>query len=73
MVIPSRNAISSADMSEENDGVGFKKRGETGYVLPTHFISLSKSESRTKKRSNIERVAEAPGSSRAEEGGEESK
>lgn len=28
MVIPSRNAISSADMSEEKDGVGLKKKKE---------------------------------------------
>lgn len=70
MVIPSRNAISSADMSEEKDGVGLKKkkRGETYLVLPTQFISLSKPESRMKKRTNIESVAETPGSTLAGEG-----
>lgn len=79
MVIPSRNAISSADMSEEKDGAGFKKkkrdmlRFTTFYFTFTHFISHSKAESKTPKRSNTESVVATPGSSLAGQGGEESK
>lgn len=51
-------------------GWGFKKRGETRYILPTQFISLSKPERREEATLS---VAETPGSSLGEEGGGESK
>lgn len=38
MVIPSRNAISSADMSEEKDGVGLKKEEERHIKFYQHTI-----------------------------------
>lgn len=58
---------------ERRMGWGKKEKVERPTLFYPQFISLSKTEYKMKKRSNIESVAETPGTNRAEEGGEESK
>lgn len=62
MVIPSRNAISSAEMSEEKDGVGLKKEEERHAKFYQHTIfHFQRHNPKWKEKNNIESGDETPG------------